>query len=232
MRWKMALIRGRAVIRWHTWYLKYVLLSMGDEGTTDFFICSQHATRAGASSTSTWCYKHSLLRLRSTPHLQSCRPLRAALMHSLSNFNVDCYYNATGGGQGGSNRGPGTLYNIPALLNMATKAWYRQYVNSSAVVPPTSLLGLMSMPKVHAGAKGKVSGGHKAGACGLGMISMYVRRERGKHTGRKVGMYKDVWADIIHPVQGRDVRARNRSTRVWAGDASAGARQGHADRGS
>lgn len=80
-------------------------------------------------------------------------------MHSLSNFNADCYYNATGDGQGGSNRGPGTLYNIPALLNMATKAWYRQYVDSSAVVPPTSLLGLMSMPKVRAGAKGMVCAG-------------------------------------------------------------------------
>lgn len=67
---------------------------------------------------------------------------------SLSNFNTDFYYNSTGNGdKSDGNRADGSIYNMPALLDMASKAWYRQFVDSSSVVPPTSLLGVMSMPK-------------------------------------------------------------------------------------
>ncbi|KAG1659570.1 hypothetical protein FOA52_011926 [Chlamydomonas sp. UWO 241] len=61
-----------------------------------------------------------------------------------SSFSTTVYYNGT---YESSNNEPVRLLRIPGLVNMAAKAWFRSYIDASSEVPPTSLLGVMSMPK-------------------------------------------------------------------------------------
>mmetsp|Transcript_40231 Transcript_40231/g.119957 ORF Transcript_40231/g.119957 Transcript_40231/m.119957 type:complete len:1026 (-) Transcript_40231:846-3923(-) len=66
---------------------------------------------------------------------------------SASGLSADVYYNGTFDGEGQDGQLPNLR--IPAAVNLAVKAWFRYFVSQDAsdVVPPTSLLAIMSMPK-------------------------------------------------------------------------------------
>ena len=48
---------------------------------------------------------------------------------SLGSFSVNAWYNGTGNSNGGG-QGPGTNYRLPGLVNMASKAWWMNFMGN------------------------------------------------------------------------------------------------------